>query len=49
VALGLLIVVIVVFFPVGIMGWLRERWPEKFGERVDLEARTAPVSLGESQ
>jgi branched-chain amino acid transport system permease protein len=49
VALGLLIVVIVVFFPVGIMGWLREWWPEKFGERVDLEARTAPVSLGESR
>ncbi len=49
VALGLLIVVIVVFFPVGIMGWLRERWPEKFGERVDVEARTAPVSLGESR
>ncbi len=49
VALGLLIVVIVVFFPVGIMGWLRERWPEKFGERVDVEARAAPVSLGESR
>ena len=49
VALGLLIVVIVVFFPVGIMGWLRERWREKFGERVDVEARTAPVSLGESR
>jgi branched-chain amino acid transport system permease protein len=48
VALGLLIVVIVVFFPLGIMGWLREWWPEKFGETVDLEARTAPVSLGES-
>jgi branched-chain amino acid transport system permease protein len=43
VALGLLIVVIVVFFPLGIMGWLRERWPEKFGETVD------PVTLGESR
>jgi branched-chain amino acid transport system permease protein len=31
VALGLLIVVIVVFFPVGILGWARERWPERFG------------------
>lgn len=49
VALGLLIVIIVVFFPLGIMGWLRERWPEKFGETVDLEARTASVSLGESR
>jgi len=29
VALGLLIVVIVVFFPVGILGWVRERWPER--------------------
>jgi len=35
VALGLLIVVIVVFFPVGILGWARERWPEKFGHRVE--------------
>ena len=49
VALGLLIVVIVVFFPLGIMGWLRERWPERFGETVDIEARAAPVSLGESR
>jgi branched-chain amino acid transport system permease protein len=31
VALGLLIVVIVVFFPVGILGWARERWPDRFG------------------
>jgi len=30
VALGLLIVVIVVFFPLGIMGWARRRWPERF-------------------
>jgi branched-chain amino acid transport system permease protein len=37
VALGLLIVVIVVFFPVGILGWARERWPERFGQRVDEE------------
>jgi len=35
VALGLLIVVIVVFFPTGIMGWMRERWPHRFGERVE--------------
>ena len=30
VALGLLIAVIVVFFPLGIMGWARRRWPERF-------------------
>jgi branched-chain amino acid transport system permease protein len=35
VALGLLIVVVVVFFPVGIMGWLRQRFPERFGHRID--------------
>ena len=35
VALGLLIVVIVVFFPRGILGWARERWPERFGQAVD--------------
>jgi len=35
VALGLLIVLIVVFFPQGILGWLAERYPERFGYRVD--------------
>jgi branched-chain amino acid transport system permease protein len=40
VALGLLIVVIVVFFPVGILGWARERWPERFGQRAE---EIAPV------
>lgn len=35
VALGLLIVAIVVFIPLGIMGWLRERFPERFGHRVE--------------
>ncbi len=35
VALGLLIVVIVVFFPQGILGWARERFPERFGHKVD--------------
>jgi branched-chain amino acid transport system permease protein len=38
VALGLLIVVIVVFFPRGILGWARERWPERFGQDVDEAA-----------
>jgi len=35
VALGLLIVLIVVFFPQGIMGFVRERWPARFGATVD--------------
>jgi len=35
VALGLIIVAIVVFFPQGILGWARERWPERFGHRVE--------------
>ena len=49
VALGVLIVVIVVFFPRGIMGWLRERWPEKFGETVDAEISAAQGPVGESR
>jgi branched-chain amino acid transport system permease protein len=35
VALGLLIVIIVVFFPQGILGWAHERWPSRFGVVVD--------------
>ena len=35
VALGLLIIVNVVYFQQGIMGWMRERWPERFGLVVD--------------
>lgn len=35
VALGAMIVLIVVFFPQGIIGWLRERFPERFGHRVE--------------
>ncbi len=35
VAMGALIIGIVVFFPLGIMGWVRERWPERFGYRVE--------------
>ena len=38
VALGLLIVVIVVFFPTGIVGWVRKRWPERFGLRIESAA-----------
>jgi branched-chain amino acid transport system permease protein len=39
VALGLLIVIIVVFFPRGILGWARERWPARFGVVVDESVR----------
>ncbi len=35
VALGTLIIVNVVFFQQGIMGWAQEKWPEKFGIVVD--------------
>lgn len=35
VALGALIVAIVVFFPQGVMGWMKERWPERFGYQVE--------------
>ncbi|MCT8974073.1 branched-chain amino acid ABC transporter permease [Microbaculum marinisediminis] len=35
VALGLMIVLIVVFFPQGILGFLRDRFPERFGHKVD--------------
>ena len=45
VALGALIVVIVVFFPEGIMGWLREKYPNRFGEVVDESDRKAQVEL----
>ena len=45
VALGLLIVLIVVFFPQGILGWLRERKPEWFGHRV--EERSSEAAAGE--
>lgn len=35
VALGVLIVVNVVFFQQGILGWVQEKWPEKFGITVE--------------
>ena len=45
VALGVLIVVIVIYFPEGIMGWLREKYPERFGEAIDEADRKAQVTL----
>jgi branched-chain amino acid transport system permease protein len=37
VALGLLIVINVVFFQQGIMGWMQRKWPERFGIEVDTQ------------
>ncbi len=38
VALGLLIVVTVVFFQQGIMGWAQDKWPELFGIEVEEDS-----------
>jgi branched-chain amino acid transport system permease protein len=35
IALGLLIIINVVYFQQGIVGWIRTRWPEYFGVRVE--------------
>ncbi len=43
VALGLMIVLIVVFFPQGILGWVREKFPEMFGHRVDRGPAREPA------
>jgi len=45
VALGVLIIVIVIYFPEGVMGWLREKYPERFGEVVDEADLKAQVEL----
>ena len=45
VALGVLIVVIVIYFPEGLMGWLREKYPHRFGEVVDEADRKAQVEI----
>ena len=45
VALGILIVVIVIYFPEGLMGWLREKYPNRFGEVIDEKDRKAQVEL----
>ncbi len=44
VALGLMIVVIVVFFPQGILGWMREKFPEWFGLRIDRARSGEPAA-----
>ena len=38
VALGTLIIVVVVFFQQGVVGWVQEKWPEKFGIVIDDRA-----------
>lgn len=45
VALGFLIVIIVTFFPEGLMGYLRLKKPQLFGEIVDEQARRAQVTI----
>ena len=48
VALGLLIVIIVVYFQQGIVGWLMEKYPERFGVRVapkEREVRSRAIEL----
>ena len=37
VALGLLIIINIVFFQEGIMGWVQRTWPERFGPSVDTD------------
>ena len=46
VALGLLIVAIVLFFPLGLLGWARERWPERFGHTVEETAAAGGLGGG---
>ncbi|NQW01808.1 MAG: branched-chain amino acid ABC transporter permease [Rhodospirillales bacterium] len=35
VALGVIIIINVVYFQQGVVGWMQEKWPEKFGIEVD--------------
>ena len=47
VALGLLIVVIVVYFQQGIVGWLMEKYPKRFGAQAAAEqAEKPPDAIG---
>jgi branched-chain amino acid transport system permease protein len=45
IALGVLIILIVIYLPEGIMGYLREKKPEWFGEVIDEDDRKAQVTL----
>ena len=42
IALGVLIVVIVVYFQQGIVGWLMERYPERFGIQIAPKEKVEP-------
>ena len=42
VALGLLIIINVVYFQQGILGWAQEKWPERFGITVDEDMSAVP-------
>jgi branched-chain amino acid transport system permease protein len=46
VALGALIIVLVVFFQQGIVGWVKEKWPEQFGIAVDDQETAAKPDAG---
>ena len=46
VALGVLIVVNVVFFQQGILGWIQEKWPERFGLVVEEDPAGEPAGGG---
>lgn len=43
IALGLLIIINIVFFQQGILGWARDRWPQRFGIKVDAGAEPGPA------
>ncbi len=47
VALGLLIIVNVVYFQQGILGWARDRWPELFG--IKVQDRRAKAGVGQAE
>ena len=49
VALGLLIVVNVVYFQQGILGWAMDKWPERFGIKVEDRASAAAEETGQRE
>lgn len=40
IALGMIIIINVVYFQQGLVGWMQEKWPEKFGIEVDRSSAT---------
>lgn len=46
VAMGLFILVVVVYFPKGIVGWFRQALPPRFGDRAERIAGTEAVNQG---